>query len=443
MELVREELKKISHFLVILAGLYIVNFIFNMMYDWGGVSVIVRVYIMVLSCYVVYNFSQIDVEHEKELYREQYGTLGVIYLFILVRFFPFFFIYIMTLIFALINYAGSTDWPYDTLLRLLDGRYSNTVIYALFLFIILRLKIPPGISIPLFLSVSMLYFYTDKLLYNIFDPGFGISVIKTAKFMVFFCILIYGYSKNRLRTIHALMAGMISGLVSFTFIVGIFFSVFYFSDKSTKSYSFSARTLLKYGFSSIFTDYETSVKNHKFYSDISDLIVFSKKFGYEINMPDNLWIDFILYGKGTYSEDVVSYLLDRKIFLDFNLVADVVRGFSEESPEILLNSKKFKSYFSNYYDIHENDFYSLYKNGNIHLKKFIIDSLAYIKDYRSLIFLIDKLTDVNVALAERAYDSLKKITGYNPAREYGKPYYDVDVIESFRSYASKIKSKGF
>ena len=60
-----------------------------------------------------------------------------------------------------------------------------------------------------------------------------------------------------------------------------------------------------------------------------------------------------------------------------------------------------------------------------------------------MIFLIDKLTDVNVALAERAYDSLKKITGYNPAREYGKPYYDVDVIESFRSYSSKIKSKGF
>jgi hypothetical protein len=112
-----------------------------MLYEWGGVSVIVRVYIMVLSCYIVYNFSQLDSGELLGLYKKDHGRMGSFYLFMVLRIFPFFFIYLMTVIFTLINYIQSPGWPVETILTLMDGRYSNTVIYALILFVVLRLKI--------------------------------------------------------------------------------------------------------------------------------------------------------------------------------------------------------------------------------------------------------------------------------------------------------------
>jgi hypothetical protein len=89
----KEQLKK-YHFLLLLVLLYAVNLGFNMLYDWGGVSVIVRVYIMVLSCYIVYNFSQLDSGELLDVYKKDHGRIGSFYLFMVLRIFPFFFIYL-------------------------------------------------------------------------------------------------------------------------------------------------------------------------------------------------------------------------------------------------------------------------------------------------------------------------------------------------------------
>jgi len=68
MQLIKEQLRRINHFLIIMIPLFIVNALFNLRYDWGGVSLIAKVYIMVLSFYIIFIFSQIDVSD----YRNDY-----------------------------------------------------------------------------------------------------------------------------------------------------------------------------------------------------------------------------------------------------------------------------------------------------------------------------------------------------------------------------------
>lgn len=83
MDLLLEKIKGIKTFLYILLALLMVNALFNLKYDWGGVSIIVRVYIMVLSFYIIYIFSQINLDSYRDEYRSEYGWAGNYILFLI------------------------------------------------------------------------------------------------------------------------------------------------------------------------------------------------------------------------------------------------------------------------------------------------------------------------------------------------------------------------
>lgn len=441
MHTIREELKKIYHFLLLLVLLYAVNLGFNMLYDWGGVSVIVRVYIMVLSCYIVYNFSQLDAEGLREAYRKEYGRMGAFYLFIVLRIFPFLFIYLMTVIFTLINYIQNPNWPVDTILRLMDGRYSNTVIYALILYIVLRLKIRPGIAIPVFITAAILYFYVDKLLYSLFEPGAGVSVIKLSKFTIFYFILLYGYSKLRVKIIHSVSLAAVSGAATYASLIVVYFLFFTFSDPGGHIYSNSAKTLLKYGFNQVFDSYEKSVGEQNSVKDVPELILFSEKAGKNISFAKDKWENFVMMSGISDAEKIFRYLKRKNIILDFTVISRYASLQSVNDPDNLLKGSNFKKYFALYYGERSGEFFTIYNTGDIVIKKWIIDVLGYIHDYESIHFLINRLTDVDRKISERAYASLKRVTRLDPAEAEHKEYHDLDVVDRFREYAEKLKAE--
>ncbi len=439
MHIIREEIKKIYHFLLILILLYGVNLGFNMLYDWGGVSVIVRVYIMVLSCYIVYNFSQIDADELIGTYRKDYGRRGALYLFFALRLFPFIIIYLMTVIFTLINYIQSQGWPLDTMLRLMDGRYSNTVIYALILFVVLRLKIRPGIAIPVFITAAILYFNLDKLMYRIFDPGPGVSVIKLVKFTLFYFVLIYGFSRERFRIIRSSVTAAVAGISTFIMIISIYFLVFNLSGRDRIIYSNSAEALLKCGFYQVFDSYQQTVGEQSSSGDVSDLIIFAESGEKKINFTSEQWGKFILKSGTSDAETIFNYLLKKNIFLDYQVVSQFVIRQASLNPDFLLKSTACKKYFSLYYGERHSEFYSIYNSGDLVLKRWIIDVLGYINDYDSIRFLIDRLTDVDRKISERAYESLKHVTKLDPAGTEHREFHDIEVVNRFREYAEKLR----
>ena len=73
------------------------------------------------------------------------------------------------------------------------------------------------------------------------------------------------------------------------------------------------------------------------------------------------------------------------------------------------------------------------------MKLLILKSLAYTDDKDAVNFLIDNLTNVEMARSETAYNSLKKITGKDPVSDLKKSRYNLEVILFFRDLVSKIK----
>jgi hypothetical protein len=120
-------MKKNRTFLVILILLFAVNIVFNLNYQWEGLSTIVRVYVFIFSFLMVFYFSSIDIDQIKRSYKEKYGSSSVYMVFFMTRVLPFLLIYLVTVIFTFIDTLVSANWPEYPLLRLLDGKYSITL----------------------------------------------------------------------------------------------------------------------------------------------------------------------------------------------------------------------------------------------------------------------------------------------------------------------------
>ena len=186
MTLLTTKLREISVFIYTLIFLLIFNLYFNFNYTWDGISLIVRIYIFVFAFYLIFIFASLEINQYITEYSEEYGSKGKILLFIETRIIPFLFIFLITILFTLIDYIRESNWPWNPILSLLNGRYSNNIIYSWLLLIILKLKKKPSITIPIFLSIMLIYGMLDKMYYSTFESGLAISGIKLLKLIVFY-----------------------------------------------------------------------------------------------------------------------------------------------------------------------------------------------------------------------------------------------------------------
>jgi hypothetical protein len=439
MKIIKELLGKIRHFLIILVVLLTVNAVFNLRYDWGGISVIARVYIMVLSFYIIFIFSQINTDEHRCEYTAQYGWIGKYYLFLVLRIFPFVFIYLFTVVFTMINYITTPDWPMEPIYRLLDGRYSNTIAYALILFVILRQKKRPGISIPLFILFSILYYAADKSLSGIFDPGIGSSVIKFLKHSIMIFVLVYGYSKSRWKILGSTLLALFGGAILYTSITSFFILSFFMSPAGSSSLSISGRILLKSGFRFPLKELQKNVIIKGNPQDTKDVIKFLEKYGKDAEYTTSEWEKIILGDRIENNEYIFRYINRRNIKLNFSVLKDYIVSQLLVSPPETIGLDQFSRHFGFYYKENKKEFFNIYQYGNEPLKIVILKSLAYDADREAVHFLIDKLTSIEQLRSVTAYNSLRTITGKNPAADLKKEKYDFDVIVFFRNYAAEMK----
>lgn len=439
MQIIKEQLWRIKHFLGILILLFIVNAGFNLKYEWGGISLIARVYILVLSFYIIFIFSQLNIDEYRTAYTTGFGWRGKYYLFFSARLFPFIFIYLLTMLFTLINYLNTENWPIEPVLRIFSGRYSNTVIYSLILFMVLKLKKRPGISIPLFILCSVCYFAFDKILYYIFSPGKGVSIIKITKYIIFIFIIIYDFSKSRWRMVESALVSIAAGIMMYLLVLGVFLGVFFMSSYESPAFSTSGEMLLKSGFSFPLEKLQKNIAGKGTAYEIRNLLIYIEKYNRNIDYTPSDWIKIIKRGRIEKNELIFRYLNRNNIKLDFTML----RSYAEDQLKIPLQDKagieNFAKHLSLYYPDFKQEFFTMYESGNDQIKILIIKSLAYTRDPDVIRFLIDKLTEINTEIAGNAYNSLKKITGKDPAFEYNKEIYDLDVILYFRNNLSGLK----
>ena len=437
MDILLEKMKDIKNFLYILLVLLLVNALFNLRYDWGGVSIIVRVYIIVLSFYIIYTFSQIDPEKYRDHYRKKYGRAGDYILFSLFRGFPFIFIFLMTAAFIIVSAVHLDNWPANPFFRVLDGKYSNTIFYSLILLLVLKQNKRPGISIPLFIMYSVVFFIFHKALSASFEPGYGVGGVKLIKYFIFIFVLFYDSLYEGGRAVKSAVAAIAAGMFLFFFVIGVNLLIFNFSDKQGYAYTNSGRLLLKTGVEYPLDELEEIIPGKQGMVRVVDFINYSIEYGREIDYTAEQWGDIIIKSDVGTADFIFDYIYNRDVEIDFYILRSYAINQSKLAPSDFLGSDHFKRYFARYYPGREKYYFEMFREGSLEMKLWIIDTLEYTDNISAAEFIINYLTDIDRQVAERAYIALMGITGLDPSAEMNKNIYDLEVVSAFRDFIER------
>jgi len=433
MSLMSIQYRRMATFVYVLLFLLVFNLAFNLNFRWFGLSIIVRVYLFVFSFYLIYNYSSIEIDRIRELYRVRFGSKGNLILLAEMGLVPLVIIYGVTVVFTFIDYVRLPNWPWNPVLSLLNGRYSNLVIYSLFLFIILKTKWGPGIKIAIFFAVSILYFILDKLLFSIFGAGLAISVIKYAKFAVLFFFLFYAFLGERQKRRSLVYAMIVATFLLFS-VIGGYALIYYYSAPGTYQKVESGLVLMRFGFRFPVEELRNSVMKKYDIALFREIHGLSSALGRGIDYTDGEWERLLFSGSMDNANYIAGILLGRTITLEYGKLV----GFAERKSVIqgarLDGAANFIVLTAKQLGTNRDDLVRRMSESNRGFKMFAIGVLGEARDVESIPLMLDLLTDIDFNLSDLAYESLRKITDLDPANELGVQRNDPEVIWRFREY---------
>jgi hypothetical protein len=427
------KLRELSVFIYTLIFLLIFNLYFNLNYSWYGVSLILRVYIFVFSIYLVFNFTSVDIARLKFDYANKFGRKGKFILFFEIRIFPFLLIYFITFIFTFIDQIRAFNWPWDPVLSLLNGRYSNNVIYSWMMLITLKLKKKPRIAIPLFIGLLLIYGAMDKVIYSIIENGILISGIKLLKIIIFLFFLFAEFIDNITRKIFITLT---ASLLIYFSIAGSFLLIYKNSGDSFQGRE-SGLYLLRMGYPFTFEKLADMALKSKNYDLIGRLSTFSNLYNIEIQYSKNEWEQLLFYGSVENADIVAGYILNKNYNFSFEQLISYAEQQSKEESGNLENARNYLHLSSPYFPGHEKDFFKRMKNANNKFKLWGMRILEENKSIESIPLLISFITSIDEKIANSAYNTLKIITAMDPVIALDKGKNDPDTIEIFKKYYLK------
>jgi len=441
----RKLMANMRPFSIALIALFIINAFFNFHYRWEGIVFIVRVYLFLYAFYIVYNIAQLDLDAQEQIYVKKYGTRGIHRLFLVSRVLPFVLIYFVTMIFILVTYIGSNTeyWLTESIIDILNGKYSNTIIYSLLLLIILKIKKGPAVTIPLFLAGSFFYLYLfDKFVYRFFDVGFVISLIKIIKYMIFFYFFVFEFYYKKRYFIRPLFPVVISSTLFHLLLTFIFFMFYTFSSFASTPQIKSARMLMYWGFSFPITNMSNMVIVSKDYKYISTLIEYSEFYNNEITLTNEQWENILRECDSENFINTIKYLKKQEIYLSYEFLLNyAVKQINMNDKEVV-NSNEFNGYFASIVnaDVKKNyinyidDFIKFFNSASFNERLWCIKIFELCKSFKAVPLLIDLLTDINDEISLNAWFALKEITGYDPPYESSFRENNIEIINGFRKF---------
>ena len=438
--IVMNQIRKITTFIYILVFLLIVNIVFILKYKWDVIPIIVNVYLFVFSFYLIFNFSLIDIPPLKAEYRKVYRGWGDAILFFKTRIMPIMIIYFITVMYTLINFLDRDNWPWNPLLELLDGRFSNTVFYSLILLIILKFNRRPKITLLLFVIGAAIYFLLYQLVFYFAPSGAVMSGLKFFQITVAFILLIYEFLADRFtvdkkKIRKSIGAGLLIGLMMYSLIVGTLVLFYNASRFASYPQARSAQILLRLGYSFPLKKFKDIVIETSDPFLLYDLIYYStQNFSRPPTLSSSEWENLILSGSMEVANIIAYYINNENITLSYRQILSYAERRSIDNGESLINSAFYIRYTARYCDNHGDDFIERYSKGNRYFKIWIIRVLAESKCTSIIPFLISLLTDIDPALSSEAYTALSRITGLDPAKDGNTRQNDPAVMLQFNKF---------
>ncbi|MGL4370148.1 MAG: hypothetical protein ACRCUT_10835 [Spirochaetota bacterium] len=432
----RMQFKKVATFFYILTGLFLFNLYFNLNYSWFGVSLIVRVYLYLFSFFLIYSFSINNrslVDSLRVQYINRYGPKGEHILQFENKIIPFVILFVILFFYTMIDYIPEANWPWTPILKLIGGRYSNVVIYSLILYFILNTRRSPGYSIGIFLIISIVYFFGDRIFYQLFPMGPGTSVYRVFKFTMFFFILLYDFSENTREFLRTTVLSVSFALVMYAGVAGLYLAMYYISDKSYYIHRESTLVLAKFGYPVGLRDMKKKMIVQKDVSVLGSLFRYGRYYDRVPDMSDNEWSVLLFSGNIEKADSVARYMLEMKRTAPYELLI----GYIDEriaAKEKISEADYLVSLASQSIGGHEPEFTKKIKSSGREFTIWGIQVVGQTGSAGSVPFLLPYLFDIDERVSREAYRSLCLATKLDPAKEGKVRENSPEVLLAFKTF---------
>ena len=428
----RDYLKKIFPFLAILALLLGLSAVFNTFFSWNGIFVILRVYLYSMSFLLIYNAYSSQKSDFLENYQKKIGVKSgyLIYSFES-KILPYAIIYIFVILFGLVSFVDVSKNFNITLLKFFEGKYTNLMMYCLFLSLLLRYQKSFMQAAAIFIISLISFFWADYWFQKNVDEGIHYSIYKFIKLNVFFFFVIWDNSSRRMKLIKYLSSALaVSALIfggSFFFLRMTFD---YSSDLSAKKEA--GNILVRMGYSdplnflayNAFTqkDNETLIKLNRFFQAYNKTFPFS----------DEEWKKIIFSGSMQSAENA-AYLINhwgKKI--DYASLVDFAFKASSSESTALEGINEYTILTSKMIAGNESYLKDKISASGKSFTAWGIQVLGLSRSNESILFLVKYLPNIDKSISNVAYSALKNITGKDPAKERSKNINSAEVIKEFK-----------
>lgn len=411
------QFRKIATFFYVLIFLLLFNLYFNLNYHWFGVSLIVRVYLYVFSFYLVYMFSMNNrslVDSLRLRYIQKFGSRGEMILQFENKIVPFAIITAVTIAYTFIDYIADGRGLWTGLVKLISGRYSNVLIYSLFLYFIINIRRKPLLAISVFLVMSFFYFVGDKMVYEQFPHGPGISVYRVMKISAFFFIILYDFSENSKSALRTVFAGLLCSLLLYGIIIGSYFALYRMSERNYYVRKEAGLALAKLGYPVALRDLQKRMIERKDSSFIDQLFAYGQYYGRMPELSDHDWVSLLLSGNVSKADDVAQYLIK----LDRRVPYDLMVGYVEErirAKESVNQAQNLIVLASRSVSGNEEQFLKRLGSSGKEMTLWGIQVLRETKSASAVPFLLRYLFNMDERVSLEAYSALVSVTGLDPA----------------------------
>ncbi|HEY1405706.1 MAG TPA: hypothetical protein VF857_03770 [Spirochaetota bacterium] len=318
-------------------------------------------------------------------------------------------------------------------MRLVGGRYSNLLIYSILLNFILNIRRRPIYAIPVFVVLSFVYFFGDKMMYENFPAGPVTSVYKGLKFFLFFYIFLYDYSGTIRGMVRASVRSVVGAVLLYGAIVGIYSASYHLS----RGYFLRKETglaLAKLGYPFALPDLQKQMVERNDVSMLSDLFRYGEYYHMIPDYPDEVWYTMLFSQKSGRADDVAKYMLMLGKKVPYDLLVSYVSERSANKDTGIIDAENFMTLSALSMDGSEGE---LMKKMELSGKTFTVWGIRVLGEQGkmdSVPFLLRYLGNVDESISQESYLALRSITGIDPAQEKRIAINNPEVFYLFKKF---------
>lgn len=426
----RSYFRKIAPFAVLLLVLVLLSAVHGLFFAWPGVALILRVYVYAFAFLLIYSVQASRREQYRASYLRTYGELRGYTAFVLeTGMLPYLFIYLSLLLFALASQISSTDWPEGTFLAFAEGRLANLVFYCMLLQLAMKLQRNPILAAMIFTGGILGFFWIDHAAKELIPYGYGDSIYKSVKLVLFFFFALWDFRLSLRRTIFHLLAALGISAVLYPATLGFMYAEYRLEAKPDVRRR-AGLMLARTGFPGPLSYLAVDAYLRRDQRALLQLDPVFRAHDRDIPLSRREWEDMLFAGNPADADAIAGLMLEREVVADWRKMADYA-SLRRDAGGMTVHAN-YATLAARMISGNERAFILRLDSANRDFLLWGMQILGLSRSEESILFLVKKLTNVDPSVSTMAYAALRNIAGRDPAREMNLNHNSPEVIRFFK-----------